>query len=61
MYLCAEMKESKQNIIRKNNNKKKANKDFNSNINNYNNKNNNFVFIDKETSNSSYIKVILYA
>ena len=50
-----------KNIIRKNNNKKKENKDFNKNINNYSAKNNNFVFIDKENSNSNYIKVILYA
>ena len=51
-----------KNIINKNNNKKRDNKDFNiNNINNYDIKNNNYVFIDKEDSNSSYIKVILYA
>ena len=50
-----------KNIIKKNNNKKKENKDFNKNINNYSDKNNNFVFIDKENSNSNYINVILYA
>ena len=42
-----------KNIIRKNNNKKKENKDFNKNINNYSAKNNNFVFIDKENTGRS--------
>ena len=45
-----------KNII----NKKNINKDLdNNNINNLNN--NNFIFIDKEESNSSYIKIILYS
>ena len=58
-----------KNIINKNNKKfnngkNNLNKDVNSNNNNYynNNINNyNFIFIDKEDSNSSYIKIILYA
>ena len=55
-----------KNIINKNknnNNKENSNErnNFNSNIDKHNFNNNNFIFIDKEDSNSSYIKIILYA
>ena len=53
-----------KNIINKNNiYKKRANKDLNNNINHYSYdyNRNNFIFIDKGDSNSSYIKIILYA
>ena len=64
-YNSIESKESKDSSDNYNNrfsfkniiNKK--NKDLNNNINNSNNYN--FIFIDKEDSNSSYIKIILYS
>ena len=55
-----------KNIINRNNKKKNinnVNKNLNNNIINNRNffLNHNFVFIDKEDNNSSYIKIILYA
>ena len=55
-----------KNIINRNNKKKNINKinlneNLNNNINNNNICNHNFIFIDKEDNNSSYIKIILYA
>ena len=61
----SEKRFSFKNIFKKNtnnhskNNSNNNNKIFNMNINN-NFDNNNFVFIDKEDSNSSYLKIILY-
>ena len=67
----SEKRFSFKNILKKNTNKnnnnsnsnEKSNKNFNVNVHNNNNKfdNNNFVFIDKEDSNSSYLKMILYS
>ena len=48
-----------KNIIKKNYNKSNNNKNINKDLNN--DINNNFIFIDKEDSNSSYLKSILYA
>ena len=63
----SEKRFSFKNILKKNNNsnnninniKNSLNKNLNINNNNFNN--NNFVFIDKEDSNSSYLKTILYS
>lgn len=50
-----------QKIQNNDNNMNNSNKNFNLKLNNYSLNNNNFVFIDKEDSNSSYLKMILYA
>ena len=56
----SEKRFSFKNIFKKNTkSSNNNNKNFNMNLNN-NFDNNNFVFIDKEDSNSSYLKIILY-
>ena len=51
----------KENTHKNNSNNININKNLNININNNNFNNNNFVFIDKEDSNISYIKTVLYS
>ena len=66
----SERRFSFKNILKKNANTNKNNtsnlndmnnKNYNLNLNNNNFDNNNYVFIDKEDSNSSYLKIILYS
>ena len=53
--------QNNQNNQNNNNSMNNSNKNFNLKLNNNSFNNNNFVFIDKEDSNSSYLKMILYA